>query len=108
MGGVTPVGSLLWLVCPSGSITDGCCDLDWDPFGKSCYFFSKVALSWDEARDWCNGHESHLLILSTDKEWVRKGGLLSRALLAPATASFCLCFRTLWSNIRVAPSTGWA
>lgn len=84
------MGSLLWLVCPSGSITDGCCDLDWDPFGKSCYFFSKVALSWDEARDWCNGHESHLLILSTDKEWVRKGGLLSRALLAPATASFCV------------------
>uniref|UniRef100_A0A674NT82 C-type lectin domain-containing protein n=1 Tax=Takifugu rubripes TaxID=31033 RepID=A0A674NT82_TAKRU len=60
--------SHLWLLCP-GSATDGCCALNWDPFGKSCYFFSNVAMTWDEAQDWCTGHESHLVILSTDKEW---------------------------------------
>eukprot|EP00066_Takifugu_rubripes_P025863 XP_011615129.1 PREDICTED: asialoglycoprotein receptor 2-like [Takifugu rubripes] len=53
----------------SSSATDGCCALNWDPFGKSCYFFSNVAMTWDEAQDWCTGHESHLVILSTDKEW---------------------------------------
>uniref|UniRef100_H2RPI1 C-type lectin domain-containing protein n=1 Tax=Takifugu rubripes TaxID=31033 RepID=H2RPI1_TAKRU len=51
--------SHLWLLCP-GSATDGCCALNWDPFGKSCYFFSNVAMTWDEAQDWCTGHESHL------------------------------------------------
>lgn len=59
-------------VCVSGSMSDGCCPLNWEFFGKSCYFFSKTALSWDEARDWCNGHESHLVILANDKLWVRK------------------------------------
>uniref|UniRef100_A0A3Q3WYK3 C-type lectin domain-containing protein n=1 Tax=Mola mola TaxID=94237 RepID=A0A3Q3WYK3_MOLML len=53
----------------NGSTSDGCCPLNWDLFGGSCYFFSKTALSWDEARDWCNGHESHLVILTTDEEW---------------------------------------
>ncbi|TWW63203.1 asialoglycoprotein receptor 1 isoform X1 [Takifugu flavidus] len=53
----------------NGSTTDGCCALNWDPFGKSCYFFSNVAMTWDEAQDWCTGHESHLVILTTDKEW---------------------------------------
>ncbi|XP_026179944.1 C-type lectin domain family 10 member A [Mastacembelus armatus] len=46
-----------------------CCPLGWDGFGSSCYFFSKVALSWDEARVWCDNHGSHLVILRTDKEW---------------------------------------
>uniref|UniRef100_A0A3B3TR12 C-type lectin domain-containing protein n=1 Tax=Poecilia latipinna TaxID=48699 RepID=A0A3B3TR12_9TELE len=34
-----------------------------------CYLFSRSALSWHEARDWCNGHESHLVILMSDEEW---------------------------------------
>lgn len=53
----------------NSSTVDGCCPLDWDIFGSTCYLFSKTALSWDEARDWCNGHESHLVILNTDEEW---------------------------------------
>ncbi|KAM3590883.1 uncharacterized protein V6R79_018241 [Siganus canaliculatus] len=53
----------------NGSLADGCCPLGWENFRKSCYFFSKTTLSWDDAKDWCNGHESHLLILSTDEEW---------------------------------------
>uniref|UniRef100_A0A672YFW3 C-type lectin domain-containing protein n=1 Tax=Sphaeramia orbicularis TaxID=375764 RepID=A0A672YFW3_9TELE len=51
------------------SAVDGCCPLDWDQSGSSCYFFSKTALAWHDARDWCNGHESHLVILMTDDDW---------------------------------------
>lgn len=58
-------------VCLPGSVGDGCCPLDWDLLGSSCYFFSKTGLSWDEARDWCNGQESHLVVLNTDEDWVR-------------------------------------
>nr|AIT83007.1 C-type lectin domain family 10 member A [Sparus aurata] len=53
----------------NGSVGDGCCPLDWTPFGSSCYYFSKTALGWDDARNWCNGHESHLVIMNTDEEW---------------------------------------
>ncbi|XP_076580777.1 asialoglycoprotein receptor 1-like [Chaetodon auriga] len=53
----------------NGSVGDGCCPLGWDLFGSSCYFFSRTPLAWDDARDWCNGHESHLVILNTDEEW---------------------------------------
>ncbi|XP_034413526.1 asialoglycoprotein receptor 1 [Cyclopterus lumpus] len=53
----------------NGSASDGCCPLNWEIFASSCYMFSRTTLSWDEARDWCNGHESHLVILKTDKEW---------------------------------------
>lgn len=53
-------------------MVEGCCPLDWDKFGTSCYLFSKSPLSWNDARDWCNGHESHLVILMTDEEWVRQ------------------------------------
>uniref|UniRef100_A0A3B5M2A3 C-type lectin domain-containing protein n=1 Tax=Xiphophorus couchianus TaxID=32473 RepID=A0A3B5M2A3_9TELE len=55
-------------VC-SGSVSDGCCPLGWETFGSSCYLFSRSVLSWHEARDWCNGHESHLVILMSDEEW---------------------------------------
>ncbi|XP_022075053.2 LOW QUALITY PROTEIN: asialoglycoprotein receptor 1-like [Acanthochromis polyacanthus] len=53
----------------NGSTADGCCPLGWDTFSSNCYLFSKDTLSWDDARDWCNGHESHLAILLTDEEW---------------------------------------
>ncbi|PWA19188.1 hypothetical protein CCH79_00019721 [Gambusia affinis] len=53
----------------SGSGSDGCCPLGWEPFGSSCYLFSRSVLTWHEARDWCNGHESHLVILMSDEEW---------------------------------------
>uniref|UniRef100_A0A3Q2TN55 C-type lectin domain-containing protein n=1 Tax=Fundulus heteroclitus TaxID=8078 RepID=A0A3Q2TN55_FUNHE len=55
--------------CVSGSVSDGCCPLGWETFGTSCYLFSRTTLSWHEARDWCNGHESHLVILMSDEEW---------------------------------------
>ncbi|KAF3698358.1 C-type lectin domain family 10 member A C-type lectin superfamily member 14 Macrophage lectin 2 [Channa argus] len=53
----------------NASTIEGCCPLGWDLFGTSCYMFSKTALNWNDARDWCNGHESHLVILNTDEEW---------------------------------------
>uniref|UniRef100_A0A7N6FE59 C-type lectin domain-containing protein n=1 Tax=Anabas testudineus TaxID=64144 RepID=A0A7N6FE59_ANATE len=53
----------------NGSTSVGCCPLGWDTFGSSCYLFSKTPLNWHSARDWCNGHESHLVILTTDEEW---------------------------------------
>uniref|UniRef100_A0A3Q3A463 C-type lectin domain-containing protein n=1 Tax=Kryptolebias marmoratus TaxID=37003 RepID=A0A3Q3A463_KRYMA len=57
--------------CVSGTNSAGCCSLGWDQSGSSCYFFSKTAMSWHDARDWCNGHESHLVVLISDEEWVR-------------------------------------
>ncbi|XP_071315434.1 C-type lectin domain family 10 member A-like isoform X2 [Trachinotus anak] len=53
----------------NGSAVDGCCPLGWELSGTTCYLFSRTSLSWHEARDWCNGHESHLVILNTDEEW---------------------------------------
>ncbi|XP_005753974.1 asialoglycoprotein receptor 2-like [Pundamilia nyererei] len=53
----------------SGTTAHGCCPLNWDSFGTNCYLFSTTPLSWHDARDWCNGHESHLVILLTDEEW---------------------------------------
>ncbi|KAK1889858.1 C-type lectin domain family 4 member G [Dissostichus eleginoides] len=48
----------------------GCCPLDWTTFQSSCYLFSRTLLSWDEAKAWCNDHESHLVIILSDEEWV--------------------------------------
>ncbi|XP_028998832.1 LOW QUALITY PROTEIN: asialoglycoprotein receptor 1 [Betta splendens] len=53
----------------NASAPDGCCPLGWELSGSSCYLYSKTALTWPEARDWCNGHESHLVILHSDEEW---------------------------------------
>uniref|UniRef100_A0A8D3B7K4 C-type lectin domain-containing protein n=1 Tax=Scophthalmus maximus TaxID=52904 RepID=A0A8D3B7K4_SCOMX len=53
----------------NGSEASGCCPLEWDRFHRTCYLFNKTPLSWSDARDWCNGHESHLAILITDDEW---------------------------------------
>ncbi|XP_054608702.1 C-type lectin domain family 10 member A isoform X2 [Dunckerocampus dactyliophorus] len=53
----------------NGSTKDGCCPVGWQRSESSCYFFSRVPLSWHDARDWCNGHESHLAILQSDAVW---------------------------------------
>ncbi|RVE60902.1 hypothetical protein OJAV_G00185960 [Oryzias javanicus] len=53
----------------NGSVSGACCPLGWETSGSTCYFFSKVPLSWNDARDWCNAHESHLVILMTDSDW---------------------------------------
>ncbi|XP_034424816.1 C-type lectin domain family 10 member A-like isoform X2 [Hippoglossus hippoglossus] len=53
----------------NSSHVEGCCPLGWDFFQTSCYLFSKTSMTWHAARDWCNGHESHLVILTTDEEW---------------------------------------
>ncbi|XP_023821828.1 LOW QUALITY PROTEIN: asialoglycoprotein receptor 1-like [Oryzias latipes] len=53
----------------NGSVSSGCCPLGWETSGSSCYFFSKSPLSWNDARDWCNARESHLVILMTDSDW---------------------------------------
>uniref|UniRef100_A0A3Q3FDD8 C-type lectin domain-containing protein n=1 Tax=Labrus bergylta TaxID=56723 RepID=A0A3Q3FDD8_9LABR len=53
----------------NGSTAVGCCPLNWELFQTSCYLFSKTPLAWHNARDWCNGHESHLVILNSDEEW---------------------------------------
>ncbi|XP_013855431.1 C-type lectin domain family 10 member A [Austrofundulus limnaeus] len=53
----------------NGTTSSGCCPLGWDNSGSSCYLFSKTSLNWHEARDWCNGHESHLVILISDEDW---------------------------------------
>uniref|UniRef100_A0A3B4WZZ2 C-type lectin domain-containing protein n=1 Tax=Seriola lalandi dorsalis TaxID=1841481 RepID=A0A3B4WZZ2_SERLL len=56
-------------VCLSASVVDGCCPLGWELSGTTCYLFSRTPLAWPDARDWCNGHESHLVILNTEEEW---------------------------------------
>ncbi|XP_039996748.1 C-type lectin domain family 10 member A [Xiphias gladius] len=53
----------------NSSVVDNCCPLGWKLFSSSCYFFSKSSLSWNDSRDWCEKHKSHLVILNTDKEW---------------------------------------
>nr|XP_057921708.1 asialoglycoprotein receptor 1 isoform X2 [Doryrhamphus excisus] len=53
----------------NGSTKDGCCPVGWQSSHSSCYFFSRNLLTWHDARDWCNGHESHLAILLSDSEW---------------------------------------
>ncbi|XP_037533269.1 asialoglycoprotein receptor 1 [Nematolebias whitei] len=53
----------------NGTTSAGCCPLGWENLGTSCYFFSKTTMPWHDARDWCNGHESHLVILMSDDEW---------------------------------------
>lgn len=66
---VTSLKCSLEHIINNSSQTSGCCPLGWDVFQTSCYFFSRTPLSWHAARDWCNEHESHLLILNIDKEW---------------------------------------
>ncbi|XP_047443853.1 LOW QUALITY PROTEIN: asialoglycoprotein receptor 1-like [Mugil cephalus] len=56
-------------IMKNDTMVDGCCPLGWDAFRSSCYFFSKTPSSWYDARDYCNGHESHLVIIITDEEW---------------------------------------
>ncbi|XP_053271830.1 C-type lectin domain family 10 member A isoform X3 [Pleuronectes platessa] len=48
---------------------DGCCPPDWKLSGLSCYFFSRSPLSWNDSRAWCEDQESHLVILSSDRDW---------------------------------------
>ncbi|KAM9827447.1 C-type lectin domain family 10 member A [Neosynchiropus ocellatus] len=53
----------------NGTAGDTCCPVGWHNFETSCYYFASNSLSWDKARDWCNGHDSHLAILQTEEEW---------------------------------------
>ncbi|XP_071315435.1 C-type lectin domain family 10 member A-like [Trachinotus anak] len=53
----------------NSSVVDRCCPLGWNLFGSGCYFFSSSSLSWNQSKDWCEKHESHLVILKTDEEW---------------------------------------
>ncbi|XP_042337728.1 C-type lectin domain family 10 member A-like [Plectropomus leopardus] len=66
---VTELKCSLERIINNSSVSSSCCPLNWDSFGTSCYFFSRTPLNWHDARDWCNGHESHLIILNTDEEW---------------------------------------
>ncbi|CAJ1048386.1 asialoglycoprotein receptor 1-like [Xyrichtys novacula] len=66
---VTSLKCSLERLLNNGSLSAGCCPLNWDTYQSSCYFFSRTTLSWHEARDWCEGHESHLVILLSDEEW---------------------------------------
>ncbi|CAB1440193.1 unnamed protein product [Pleuronectes platessa] len=47
---------------------DGYCPPDWKLSGLSCYFFSHSRMSWNDSRAWCEDHESHLVILSSDRD----------------------------------------
>nr|XP_033465447.1 LOW QUALITY PROTEIN: C-type lectin domain family 10 member A-like [Epinephelus lanceolatus] len=66
---VTELKCAIERIINNSSVAGGCCPLGWETFGSSCYLFSKTPLNWHDARDWCNGHESHLVILNTDEEW---------------------------------------
>lgn len=61
---------MLTFIRLSASVSDGCCPVGWDRFSSSCYFFSKLSLKWNDSRAWCDKHESHLVILTTDEDWV--------------------------------------
>ncbi|XP_047194764.1 C-type lectin domain family 10 member A-like [Hippoglossus stenolepis] len=66
---LTSIKCSLGQIINNGSGLDGCCPLDWKLSGFSCYFFSRSRLSWNESRVWCEEHESHLVILSSDRDW---------------------------------------
>ncbi|XP_034424814.1 C-type lectin domain family 10 member A-like isoform X1 [Hippoglossus hippoglossus] len=66
---LTSIKCSLEQIINNSSHVEGCCPLGWDFFQTSCYLFSKTSMTWHAARDWCNGHESHLVILTTDEEW---------------------------------------
>ncbi|XP_030578706.1 asialoglycoprotein receptor 1-like [Archocentrus centrarchus] len=53
----------------NSSAAGGCCPPNWIAFSTSCYYFSRVSLSWNDSRDWCETKQAHLVTLRTDKEW---------------------------------------
>ncbi|XP_074836495.1 C-type lectin domain family 17, member A [Carettochelys insculpta] len=44
------------------------CPPGWQPFEKSCYFFSTLTKSWPEAKQFCIDQGSHLVIVNTKLE----------------------------------------
>ncbi|XP_053271857.1 C-type lectin domain family 10 member A [Pleuronectes platessa] len=66
---LTSIKCSLEQIINNSSGLDGCCPPDWKLSGLSCYFFSRSALSWNDSRAWCEDHESHLVILSSDRDW---------------------------------------
>ncbi|XP_038587903.1 C-type lectin domain family 10 member A-like [Micropterus salmoides] len=56
-------------IIKNSSVVDGCCPLGWEKFESDCFFFSKLSLSWNDSRDWCDKEDAHLLIVHTDKAW---------------------------------------
>ncbi|KAM8882230.1 C-type lectin domain family 10 member A-like isoform 2-T3 [Synchiropus picturatus] len=65
------VTALKWTVegIMNSSMIDDACPPRWELFGSSCYFFSRLPLTWNQSRDWCQQQASHLVILQTDEEW---------------------------------------
>ncbi|XP_053271847.1 C-type lectin domain family 10 member A isoform X2 [Pleuronectes platessa] len=66
---LTSINCSLEQILNNSSGLEGCCPPDWKLSGLSCYFFSRSALSWNDSRAWCEDHESHLVILSSDRDW---------------------------------------
>ncbi|XP_065432166.1 C-type lectin domain family 10 member A-like isoform X4 [Chrysemys picta bellii] len=44
------------------------CPPGWQQFQKSCYFFSTSDKSWEDAKQFCTDHGSHLVIVNTEEE----------------------------------------
>ncbi|NXF70871.1 CLC4E protein, partial [Sclerurus mexicanus] len=51
-----------WVCCPKG----------WKRFQKSCYFLSPDKMSWDESEKNCTEMGSHLAVINSREEQVRK------------------------------------
>uniref|UniRef100_A0A3Q0RJG5 C-type lectin domain-containing protein n=1 Tax=Amphilophus citrinellus TaxID=61819 RepID=A0A3Q0RJG5_AMPCI len=48
---VSNLSDLCICLCRSGSATGACCPPNWIAFSTSCYYFSRVSLSWNNSRD---------------------------------------------------------
>ncbi|MED6281241.1 hypothetical protein CHARACLAT_019256 [Characodon lateralis] len=56
-------------IISNSSAAGPCCPVDWTQFNSDCYLFSHQTLSWNEAKNWCERKNAHLVILHTNEEW---------------------------------------
>uniref|UniRef100_A0A8B9P6W9 C-type lectin domain family 4 member D n=1 Tax=Apteryx owenii TaxID=8824 RepID=A0A8B9P6W9_APTOW len=49
-----------------------CCPMGWRFFQKSCYYTSTDSMSWNESKENCTGMGSHLVVIDTEAEQVKK------------------------------------
>ena len=59
---------------PAGSCKE--CPESWLPFQASCYFFSTLRATWEEAQQHCERSGAHLVIVGGLEEQVRSPGCL--------------------------------
>ncbi|XP_068128056.1 CD209 antigen-like protein A [Hyperolius riggenbachi] len=55
---------------PENETYDGACPDDWSKFRESCYYFSNMAKSWEDAKKMCERKKGKLVVINTAEEQV--------------------------------------